>query len=143
MVMSLERRGILAPLPSKQIIIVPSIQRSQTHDVAYEYMILTLDCRLRKMMIVPSNVLGYFLQVAFYDHTMSLRYKDHKTHDVAYEYMILTLDCRLRKMMIVHSDVLGYFLQVAFYDHPMSLRMSRVHPTNRVTYQLMVWIALF
>src|ERR1051325_10120685 len=27
-VMSLERRGILAPLPSKQIIIVPSIQRS-------------------------------------------------------------------------------------------------------------------
>src|ERR1044072_7717689 len=39
-----------------------------THDVASEYMILTLDCRLRKMIIVPSNVLGYFLQVAFYDH---------------------------------------------------------------------------
>ena len=94
MVMSLERRGILAPLPSKQIIIVPSIQRSQTHEVTYEYMILTLDCRLRKMMIVPSNVLGYFLQISF-------------------------------------------------YDHPMSLRMSRLHPTNRVTYQLMVWIALF
>src|ERR1044072_4497143 len=34
-------------------------------------------------------------------------------------------------------------LQVAFYDHPMSLRMSLLHPTNRVTYQLMVWISLF
>src|ERR1043165_8079904 len=57
--------------------------------------------------------------------------------------MILTLDGRLRKMMIVPSNVLGYFLQVAFYDHPMSLRMSRLHPMNGVTYQLMVWIALF
>src|ERR1044072_8440238 len=31
-------------------------------------------------------------------------------------------------------------LQVAFFDHPISLRMSLLHPTNRVTYQLMVWI---
>src|ERR1044072_6513388 len=40
-------------------------------------------------------------------------------------------------------DCARILLQDAFYDHTMSLRMSRLHPTNGATYQLMAWITLF
>ena len=73
MVKSLERRGILAPLPTSISSQSLRIKDHESLDVAYKNMISSLDCCLRKVMIVPSNVLRYFLQVAFYDHPMSLR----------------------------------------------------------------------
>src|ERR1051325_10122368 len=93
MVKSLERRGILASLPSKT-----------NHHSPFDTKIIDPRRRLRI-------------------HDLDPRLLPTKNDDSPFKCARI-------------------LLQVAFYDHPMSLRMSRLHPTNRVTYQLMVWIKL-
>src|ERR1044072_5466297 len=86
MVMSLERRGILAPLPSKPIIIVPF--DTKIIDPRCRLRIHDLDPRLSptKNDDSPFECARILLQVAFYDHPMSLRMSLlHPTNRVTYQ----------------------------------------------------------
>ena len=65
------------------------------------------------------------------------------TLDVAYEYMISSLIFFLRTSDDRPYEIAKVSLHVSFYDHTMTLRLSLHIQTNKVTYQLMVWIALF
>src|ERR1044072_7656022 len=101
-------------------------------------------------LVAFTNTNGQVPRTWRYSSTVAFKINHHSPFDTK----IIDPRCRLRihdldpRLSPTKNDDSPFecariLLQVSFSDHTMSLRMSRLHPTNRVTFQLMVWIALF